>query len=142
MLGLVLSENRKNSFPKKKHLSVLIAKISSHETQQITNSVPHGNNNNKNIKICAHTGQHGILGLGTSRSPRMSAPFIPHSRFVLNYYQRKQESLFFLPTISLILNTVVSIWVQDPPRPRSLYIIRKMKRVSVLREPLCRRGSH
>ena len=94
MLDLVLSENRKNSFPKKKHLSVLIAKISSRETQKITNSVPHGSNNNKNIKICAHTEQHGILGLGTSRSPRMSAPFLPHSRFVLNYYQRKQESLF------------------------------------------------
>ena len=94
MLGLVLSENRKNSFPKKKHLSILIAKISARETQKITNFVPHGNNNNKDIKICAHTGQHGILGLGTSRSPRMSAPFLPHSSFVLNYYQRKQESLF------------------------------------------------
>ena len=31
--------------------------------------MPHGNNNNKNMKICAHTGQHDILGLGTSRSP-------------------------------------------------------------------------
>ena len=71
-----------------------MAKISSRETQKIVNSVPHGNNNNKNIKKCAHTGQHGILGLGTSRSLRMSAPFLPHSRFVLNYYQRKQESLF------------------------------------------------
>ena len=56
--------------------------------------MPLGNNNNKNIKICAHTGQHGILGLGRSRSSRMSAPSLSHSRFVLNYYQRKQESLF------------------------------------------------
>ena len=56
--------------------------------------MPHGNNNNKNIKICAHTGLHGILGLGTSRSPRMSAPSLLHSRFVLNCYQGKQWSLF------------------------------------------------
>ena len=142
MLDLVLSENRKNSFPKKKHLSILIAKISSRETQKITNSVPHGSNNNKNIKICAHTEQHGILGLGTSRSPRMSAPFLPHSRFVLNCYQRKQESLFLSTNNFFNFEYLVSIWVQDPPRPRSLYIIRKMKRASVLREPLCRRGSN
>ena len=58
--------------------------------------MPHGNSNNKNIKICAHTGQHDILGLGIrrSRSPRMSAPSLPHSRFILIYYQRKQETLF------------------------------------------------
>ena len=61
MLGLVLSENSKNQFPKKKQ-SVLIAKICSGETQKIIYSVRHGNNNNyKNIKICTHTGQHGIL---------------------------------------------------------------------------------
>ena len=58
----------------------------------------YGNNNNKNIKICAHTEEHGILGLGTSPSPRMSAPSLPHSRFV-------RKACFFLLTISLILNS-------------------------------------
>ena len=115
MLDLVhvLSENRKNSFPKKKHLSILIAKISSRETQKITNSVPHGNNNNKNIKICAHTGQHGILGLGTSRSSDECT--LPSSLTLrLKYYQRKQESLFLSTNNFFHLNTMVSIWVQDP----------------------------
>ena len=32
--------------------------------------------------------------LETTRSPRMSAPSLPHLRFVLNRNQRKRESLF------------------------------------------------
>ena len=82
--------------------------------------MPHGNNNyNKNIKICAHTGQHGILGLGTSGSPRMSAPSLPFSPFVLNYYQRKQEKLFLSTNnfFNFEYSGLISMWVQNPPRP-------------------------
>ena len=61
MLGLVLSENRKNSFPAcKKHQFVLITKLVPAKHKKSPNSRP-CHTVITIIKICAHTGQHGIL---------------------------------------------------------------------------------
>ena len=107
--------------------------------KKISNSMPHGNNNKKNIKICAHTGQHGILGLGRSRSSRMSTPSLPHSRFVLNYYQRKQESLF-LSTNNFVNFEYSGFNMGSGPTSPQEPRYHSEDEESLW--PLCRRGSH
>ena len=73
------------------------------------------------IKICAHTGQHGILRNVSIPSDECTLPSLLTLRLKLFSKKAGIKACFFLQTISLILNTVVSIWVQDPDRPRRLY---------------------